>query len=66
MTMVHKLSTGHSALGTDEAVFMKIVSLNTHTHTHTHTRTHTHTEAMLRKRDLLLLLSIQPELGLPW
>ena len=58
MTMVHKLSTGHSALGTDEAVFMKIVSLNTHTHTHT--------EAMLRKRDLLLLLSIQPELGLPW
>ena len=60
MTMVHKLSTGHSALGTDEAVFMKIVSLNTHTHTHTHT------EAMLRKRDLLLLLRIQPELGLPW
>ena len=58
MTMVHKLSTGHSALGTDEAVLMKIVSLNTHTHTHT--------EAVLRKRDLLLLLSIQPELGLPW
>ena len=35
MTMVHKLSTGHSALGTDEAVFKKIVPLNTHTHTHT-------------------------------